>query len=62
MEIKKYRGKECIIILKNRLKYEGKISLLLINSFLIQDRILGQLEISNDSVAVIINKEDKKDE
>lgn len=62
MEIKKYRGKECIIILKNRLKYEGKITLLLSKSFLIIDKVLGQLEINNDSVAVIINKEEHKNE
>jgi small nuclear ribonucleoprotein (snRNP)-like protein len=61
MEIKKYRGKNCIIILKNRLKYEGKILEVYDNSLEILDRE-GKIELAKDSISVIINKEEYKNE
>jgi small nuclear ribonucleoprotein (snRNP)-like protein len=61
MEIKKYRGKNCIIILKNRLKYEGKILEVYDNSLEILDRE-GKIELAKDSISVIMNKEEYKNE
>jgi len=54
--VKIYLNRICIIILKNRLKYEGKIIKILDSSFFIDDIKLGEFEIDSSSVALIIDK------
>jgi len=47
-----YHDKHCIIILKNRLKYEGIILKIFNDSLIIKDRI-GDIEIAIDSISLI---------
>jgi hypothetical protein len=55
----KYINNVCIVILKNRLKYEGLLKTFKSNSLIINDKILGSMEIDIDLIGVIIPIKEK---
>ena len=52
-----YLNKKCIIILKNKFKYEGFIQKIFNESLIIEDRI-GDIEININSIVLIYEVQD----